>query len=224
MIKPLKNGDVELGQHFETEFAKFVFGNSTLSRDRLSQDWPEHQFHLTKQVHGVHIQSAPFAGTPEADGQYTQIPGAALTVQTADCVPILLANLKEASALHAGWRGAASGIVQNARGLFQQAPQIALIGPHIQFSSFEVGRDVADQLLKALPSGQSPKGFTKPHANSDKVYFNLRELIAAQLRALYPRIQILSSESNTIVDRNFHSFRRDGKQAGRQYSFVVLKP
>jgi copper oxidase (laccase) domain-containing protein len=135
-----------------------------------------------------------------------------------------MANRHEACALHAGWRGVAAGIALRSKDFFQQAPLVALLGPHIQFSSFEVGRDVANELLKSLPPGGLADSYLGRHSEAGKVYFNLRELIAAQLRSIYPGVQILASSNNTLINRAFHSYRRNGPQAGRQYSFVVLKP
>ena len=67
---------------------------------------------FVRQVHGVALARAPFAGRPEADALWSDAPGAAVGVVTADCVPILLAHREGtfACAIHAGWRGSAARI------------------------------------------------------------------------------------------------------------------
>ena len=153
MIKPFSESGELLGLRMQTEYADFVFGGKNLTRGRLERDWNQYAFHLLRQVHGVAIETAPFTGQPQADGVFTTKPGLALTVQTADCVPILLANSKAAAALHAGWRGAAGQIVKESARLFAEPPTVAAIGPHIQWRSFEIGREVVEPLLASAPAG-----------------------------------------------------------------------
>lgn len=86
---------------------------------------------------------------PIADALVTQNPQIAIGVQTADCVPILLfePTSNMVAAIHAGWRGAVSGIIENTLAAMikhgADISQIAAgIGPCIQQSSYEVGPDV----------------------------------------------------------------------------------
>ncbi|MEG2000715.1 MAG: polyphenol oxidase family protein, partial [Evtepia sp.] len=73
----------------------------------------------TRQVHADHIRIVETPGAEseeDADGLITNIPGIALTVFYADCIPILLydPNMRVIAAVHAGWRGTALGIVDKA--------------------------------------------------------------------------------------------------------------
>ena len=86
----------------------------------------------------------------EGDGAITALGGAALGIQTADCVPILIAD-KEArvvAAIHAGWRGTASRIAEHAVKqmslAYSVAPEdlTAVIGPHNAVCCYEVGEEV----------------------------------------------------------------------------------
>ncbi len=77
----------------------------------------------------------------------------ALCVKTADCVPILLANIKTGAicALHAGWRGTVCDIVTNAvQKLGQPKDIIAAIGPCISVCCYEVGNEVYDAAYSLL--------------------------------------------------------------------------
>ena len=88
---------------------------------------------------------------PKADALFTRDPGVRLIVQTADCVPILLADTKRRAiaAIHSGWRGTVQRIAQKTLGRMQMEfdtrPRdvLAAIGPCIGQSCYEVGSDVA---------------------------------------------------------------------------------
>jgi hypothetical protein len=92
-------------------------------------------------------------GPPKADALFTREPGVLLVVQTADCVPILLADTKQRAiaAIHSGWRGTVQRIAQKTLGRMQMEfgtdPRdvIAAIGPCIAQSCYEVGSDVAKE-------------------------------------------------------------------------------
>lgn len=96
-----------------------------------------------------------FTGVPNepsrADAAMTAEPGLLLTVQTADCVPILLADRKNRAiaAVHAGWRGTLARIAEKALGHmrfeFGTRPRdvTAALGPAIGRCCYEVGREVA---------------------------------------------------------------------------------
>jgi hypothetical protein len=102
------------------------------------------------QVHGCGVVAASSA-VVEGDGLWTMTPGLRIGVRVADCVPILLAGLADGrpwvAALHAGWRGAAAGILR--RGIARFTDQGGLprdlvfaFGPCIQAPAFEVGPEV----------------------------------------------------------------------------------
>jgi polyphenol oxidase len=86
----------------------------------------------------------------KADGLMTEKPGLLLAVQTADCIPVLVADRKRrvVAAFHAGWRGTAKRIVENGIGRmrleFGSLPEdlVAAIGPGIGACCYSVGEDV----------------------------------------------------------------------------------
>ncbi len=95
--------------------------------------------------------SATGTEPPKADALLTREPGVLLIVQTADCVPILLADTKQRAiaAIHSGWRGTVQRIAQKTLGRMQMQfgtrPRdvIAAIGPCIGQCCYDVGNDVA---------------------------------------------------------------------------------
>jgi len=83
---------------------------------------------------------------PRADAMVTNVPGIALGILTADCVPVLFADAEAAviGAAHAGWKGAIGGVLEQAieamEALGAERGRIAAaIGPSIAQASYEVG-------------------------------------------------------------------------------------
>jgi len=113
-----------------------------------------------RQVHGTKI--AIVRENPreplEADGLMTATPGIILGVQAADCVPMLLVDLRlrVVAALHAGWRGTVPGMaarsIEKMRDEFGSAPQdiIAAVGPSIGVCCYEVGDEVRAEFDRAF--------------------------------------------------------------------------
>lgn len=105
------------------------------------------------------------------DALVTDVPGLAIGVRTADCIPVLLYDpvRKAVAAVHAGWRGTVGHISSKAidtmARLYGTRPEDlkAVIGPGIGPDSFQVGQEVADSFLDAgfpacLIADCGPKG------------------------------------------------------------------
>ena len=116
------------------------------------------QFHSD----AIHISAAPPASTeeaPRADALATCTKGLLLGVQTADCVPILLADTRRraVAAIHAGWRGTLARIAVKTLGRMQMEfgtqPRdvVAAIGPAIGRCCYEVGAEVAQAFAMQFP-------------------------------------------------------------------------
>jgi polyphenol oxidase len=89
----------------------------------------------------------------QGDGLMTHEPGVLLSIQTADCIPVLVVDRKNraVAAFHAGWRGTVARIVENGVGRmrteFGSRPEhlMASIGPGIGQCCYAVGEEVRDQ-------------------------------------------------------------------------------
>lgn len=214
-----------VGFEARTEGAHFFFGSRHAGRDDLPLIFPEYQFHFLKQVHGRKVVACDRAGA-EADGHWTAEKSQALVVQTADCLPILFSDGRKIAAVHAGWRGVAQNIV----GASSEAAMInasdsrwwAVIGPHIALRNFEVGHDVANQILDGIaPEDRAP--MIRTHKSPDKSWVDLSLVVRAQiLRHWGDDTRIVELDEDTYESELFHSFRRDRENAQRQYSFVAL--
>ena len=149
----------------------------------------------------------------EGDALVTATPNVAVSIRTADCFPILLADpeTQAVAAIHAGWRGTAAGVVpatlarmKNEFGI-EPGNVLAAIGPGIGQCCYEVGIEVARE-------------FGMPQAGKlDLAVENWRQLIAAGVKAE----KIDSVGGCTFCHpAQFFSWRRDREQAGRMISFI----
>ena len=198
----------------------FFFGLGDTTEDVIRAHFPRATFAHLKQVHGSHVVEASPTGAPESDAHFTSKSALAPMIVTADCVPILLASNSRVAAVHAGWRGLAADVIGAAAAHFDDDVTYAAIGPHLSRQSFEVGRDVAEQLRVATPDIISSPVF--PHADPNKAYFDLTALARAQIHhAFGDQVRITEFTPDTLTSPEYHSYRRTGAGSGRNLSFVV---
>jgi YfiH family protein len=183
-----------------------------------------------KQVHsGIVVDIDDTLAASEAvqgDAAVTGLAGVMVGVQTADCVPILIAHRegRAVAAIHAGWRGTAAGIAEAAvmrlSRKFGLAVKdfVAAIGPHIGPCCYQVGEEVAAEFgyREAIVRSIDQE---KPHL--DLGLANRAELLQAGI----PDTQIETSSLCTRCRADlFHSYRRDGKRMGHMLSVIGITP
>lgn len=159
------------------------------------------------QIHSADfvIIKSPIEGAiPQADALITQTPGLFLGVLTADCVPILLVskNTPMVAAVHAGWRGAVAGIIENTvSAMLSLGAQdlVAALGPCIWQESYEVSDDFYDHIAQ--------ESFFIKNKNSGRYYFDLPAYVTAKLHKAGVNC-VESSMVNTYSNYNFNSYRR----------------
>lgn len=186
------------------------------------------------QVHSAdtYVASGPIARDqlPKADAVVTRTPGLAIGVLTADCTPVLFADAQAGvvAAAHAGWRGAAGGVVEatlsamETLGASRERVAVA-IGPTINQAAYEVGEDFAAQLQTAdVDSVQ----FFAPGAAPGKFQFDLPGYVEFRLRRA--GVGDIERQSQCTYDNEskFFSFRRATHRGeadyGRQISAIVV--
>jgi len=185
-----------------------------------------HGLRWVRQVHGrdlIRVASAegPLAGAACAgygDGLVTSQVGVGLVVWTADCVPVLMVGNGAVAAVHAGWRGIASGIIRTAfervveeGGSGASGLRVA-VGPAVGLCHYPVGVEVVAALAR---SGIDPPLWL------DGQRVDLRALVRGQLEALgVGEVELVGG--CTSCDPDLASHRRDGSRAGRNLSLVFL--
>ena len=126
-----------------------------------------------RQVHGVEVRDSHLP-LGEADALTTTGSGA-LCVLVADCVPLVVADSRRLSVVHAGWRGLAAGILPATLAQFD-APSLVRVGvgPAVSPETYQVGPEVATSF------GDVPDAL-RPDAG-DRSRLDLRAVVAHQLR------------------------------------------
>ncbi len=184
-----------------------------------------------KQVHGCEVVAVndekSLCRGIEADGVITDIPGIALGVLTADCLPVLLYDTVRtvAGAVHAGWRGTLKGVckraVQRMTDEFGSRPEdiVAVLGPHIGPCCYTVGEDLLHEFEKIF--GKGPPFFKKVEG---ALRLDLGEANVAALRGAGLLEENIKREDLCTSCREdfFFSYRRD-RTTGRQLSFIMIR-
>jgi len=177
---------------------------------------------LLKQVHGCRLVAAPWEGRPEGDAAVSTGRGALLGIETADCLPVFVVDPRRGAvaAAHAGWRGTVAGVARTAvRALVEagSAPSdlLAALGPSIGPCCYEVGEDVREAFAEAGAPFFRPRPRGRPHL--DVRAANHAQLLEEGLRPDH----IATVEDCTLCRADlYHSYRRQGKAAGRMINFV----
>jgi polyphenol oxidase len=131
----------------------------TTNRETLQQVLPPGTVvQWLRQVHGTTVVQASGGGiVPEADACWTDKPGIACAVLTADCLPVLFSDRSGTlvAAAHAGWRGLCAGVLEATVAALPVAPGqlLAWLGPAIGPSAFEVGPEVRSVFVAAADAG-----------------------------------------------------------------------
>ncbi|MCH7613420.1 MAG: peptidoglycan editing factor PgeF [Candidatus Marinimicrobia bacterium] len=170
---------------------------------------------IPKQVHGNTVCNCHKNGRIEnVDALISNNRDIVLSIQVADCIPLFLLDINAniCALVHAGWRGTGKKIVTNT---IQEMVKIgsrikdikALMGPSIQQCCFEIGPEVAEK----FPEVFLTKG------GSDRSYLDLQGVLQSELIDLGMKEKqiILLSECTSCCGGMFHSYRKNGKKAGR---------
>jgi purine-nucleoside/S-methyl-5'-thioadenosine phosphorylase / adenosine deaminase len=168
------------------------------------------------QIHSpeVVVVDAPWAPDqrPRADAIVTRTPGIAIGVTTADCGPVLFADEQAGvvGAAHAGWRGAATGVLDATIDAMERCgaerARIAVaLGPMIRQPSYEVGPEFITRFEVADAANAR---FFQPSPRPGHALFDLPGYIAARLAAAgVSRIEDLGHCTYADPTR-FFSYRR----------------
>lgn len=205
----------------------------------LSRDWGEKQAEgipgkevcQVKQVHGKSVVPVDDKWVledclrQEADIMVSQRPNVALTIRTADCLPMLFFDpgKRAVAAAHAGWRGTVLGVanetIESLRSKFGCDPENirVAIGPSIRQCCYEVDRSVYGAI-------KDKKVFREVPDKLNRWMLSLQILNERQLReAGILQDHIWVSDFCTVCRLDtFFSFRKEGEAAGRQWSFIAL--
>lgn len=177
------------------------------------------QLAWSRQIHSARVLEAAPGGCGQGDALTTRSTGLALSVVTADCVPVLVGGEAEIASIHAGWRGIAAGIVGATLSRLGSPPDrmTAWLGPAIGRCCYEVGDDVADRVAAASePTVTLPGSGERPH-------LDLLAAVESQLRRAGVERVHKVPECTRCSSEILWSYRRDGPAAGRNLAFIWLR-
>jgi polyphenol oxidase len=168
------------------------------------------------QVHGGEVTEAQPKGIVErttfeqCDGLWTDRPGQAMALVTADCFPVALARVADRGCvalcvLHVGWRGLLAGIVDSGVAALGAGPLAAIVGPGIGPCCYEVGAEVSRPFRKRF----GPEVVSDGHVDLGGA--TERALLGAGVESVERTGLCTSCEPEL-----FFSHRRDGGRTGRQ--------
>ena len=181
---------------------------------RLEDAWLDKNEHAwLQQIHSGKVLRTKAAGLQgEADALITTTPELWISIRTADCLPVLLVDpvAKVVAAVHAGWRGTVDKIVtRTISEMVKLGAELsgirAAIGPGIGECCFEVGAEV------------SPHFGAEGKINVDLAAANERQLLEAGLALDNIWVSKQCTRCNPDL---YHSYRRDGVEAGRMVSAI----
>ena len=192
---------------------KQVHGTGVLSIDRRITNWVAMEATITSFGH---------------DAIVTNQPDILLSIQTADCVPILFMDevRRVVAVVHAGWRGTLGGIVTKTLMVMQQRFRCnmrtirAAMGPSIGGCCYEVGEAVLEPLERTCPYWHE----VVDRENGSRAHLDLRKLNRRQMEeagVLATRIETVNLCTSCYPEL-FYSYRRDGKGTGRMTSGIGL--
>lgn len=187
--------------------------------------------HSLRQIHGDEVYVVNGLTRPadprSGDALVTRIPGTAVAIKAADCVPVLLADPVSGAVAgaHAGWRGTLMRVAAAATAALAAeagAPPSrlrAIIGPAIRACCFEVGPEVVAAFRE---HGHEVDRFATRPSGAERPYLDLP--LANRLQLHEAGLQEDAIEDAALCTRCqpvFHSYRREGPGVGRNWSVVV---
>jgi len=195
-------------------------------RETLSADY----LVSLKQIHSdiVIIAENEPVSDMEADGLVTTVPGLAISALSADCGPVLLADVKAGviGACHAGWRGALTGIVESTVATMCElgaTPEnmAAVLGPCIGPANYEVGEEFKAEFCDI--DEDYARFFQTPEGK--KAHFDLPAFILSRLAVMGVRAEWTGQCTYAEKD-DYFSYRRNTHAQisgyGRNLSAIVL--
>ena len=202
------------------------------NRDRIRNALGAEKLLSCFQVHSAKVVTVtePWRTRPQADAMVTKVPGLALCVLSADCVPVLFADAEAGiiGAAHAGWKGAIAGVCEatlNAMEAIGASREniTAAIGPAIQQASYEVGPEFRDTFV----GDQEWTDRLFVAGKDDRSHFDLTGYVeAVLLEQGIAAVENLGLDTCALEDDYFSNRRRNHRgepDYGRNGSVIVLE-
>ena len=178
--------------------------------------------HQTHSNNVIEIGESNLSKRINSDAMITRNKKIALGVLTADCVPILIYDKRNEiiGCIHAGWKGALSGIIKKTISKIKKnnlsCDIIASIGPCISTKSYEVDLSFYKKFL--AKAKKNKKYFISK--NKNKKLFNLRKYVNDKLLELNVKVDHINRDTYK-EKKNFFSYRRSSKLKQNDYGRCI---
>ena len=219
---------VDLSYHFSIQNIKAVFSYKSFSTDGIegrksianANGFNPESLIIPKQTHSTNVLFQSEAGRIlDTDGVFSSDPNLVCSVQVADCMPVYFVHETKSvfGLVHAGWRGLVNGILfQSAKLIkengFSNSEFEILFGPSIQKCCFEVSNDVIDQFDPTFVENKENGKY-----RIDLQVMALNQLVESGFQD--KKITVLP-DCTFCDDEKYHSYRRNGKKAGRMIGLL----
>lgn len=218
-FKPFFWKGKNFGEYYSSPYFNVFFFNTHFKPSLWTHISKTHACALN-QVHGNLSLKAKFKTQSTADGHFTQDRSLALSIRTADCVPVLVYSHNTIFALHCGWRSLAKNIIGKCFQNISLSMSQVFIGPHIRPASYEVSEDVVSHFKATRLKDSLPVFDLLP--NAPRPFLCLENIIKNQFIELGCSLnQIHSSQINTYSHPDYSSFRKT-QTSRRQWSFITF--
>lgn len=200
--------------------------------DNIKSEYLANELVVLKQVHGndvILIDNIDPSCEYEADGSVTNRQNTALSILTADCVPVLFASEDGSviGAAHCGWKSAKANLVKNVHMAMKQAGATnvkAIIGPSIAQESYEVDAKYYDNFVSDDPSC---KDLFIKSKNQNRYMFDLSGYVKRKLEEENITLFLHINEDTYALTEKYPSYRRSthGKDVYNQniLSTIIIR-
>ena len=188
---------------------------------KFHYDLPSDPIWINQTHSSICVDASSIKANIEADASYSSKVGIVCAIMTADCLPVFVGK-KDGSMVgiaHAGWRGLASGVIENLVSSFNSVGDdlVVHLGPAISKNFFEVGEEVKSLYLSKNEDFQ--RSFS---IKNNKNYLDLYDAARVILEGF--QIKLISGGDRCTFKESSHffSYRRDGINSGRMAHLIWM--
>ncbi|HLD44385.1 MAG TPA: peptidoglycan editing factor PgeF [bacterium] len=230
MTKLFKSGILDEFHHLMHGFTTRELNNDY---DRIAQEFGilPSQIYALKQIHSNQIvvleRGMDLVDIPPGDAYVTSRKDVVIGIKTADCVPILVYEVKQdvVAAIHAGYKGMLAGVIEKAihhmtDHLSCQVEDMRVaIGPCISVDHYEVSPEIFQDFINVYANNVCCQTYAtaRPHLDLRSTAKNILEGLG-----IHPEHIDVSKRCTYEEQDLFFSHRREPENKGRQFNFIGM--
>lgn len=209
------------GHIFQNDSLLVFFGKKPATLEHLKQEFPSLQFCTLNQIHSSLCVTAKPGEEQKADAHFTYDRNLAVTIKTADCVPLFIycPTTDTILGIHAGWRGLKDEIIKHsiAKAFPYSNKQLlqTWVGPFIHPLNYEFGKNELEDLRVVSP----PIYYAQ---NAGQYFLDLKAIVSHQLQTCGLDLgRCTYLDIDTFSSKDHYSYREGKGTDQRLYHFIV---